>query len=167
MEHQMSDVWIQTKRMCSVWSIWPREVKHVNMKWHLPLATGNASHTRVNAEVENGIFFLVQVKVEHYLTFTEARTNAEISRPAATGKTYAAKVKVYTTNIAIQTDLTRTNGKKKYTKIADIEKTMKQIAKVASKQSLKSSQGSLNSRNPPSGLSSGEQDPSKPTTRKD
>ena len=76
-------------------------VKHVNMKWHLPLATGNASRTRVSAE---------------------ARTSAEISRPAATGKAYAATVKVYTTNIAIQTDLTRTNGKKKYTKIADIEK---------------------------------------------
>ena len=50
----------------------------------------------------------------------------------------------------------------KYKIIADIKKTNKQIAKAASKQTSKASQVSLDSRNPPKGLS-GEPGPSKPT----
>ena len=107
-----------------------------------------------------------QVKVERNLSFTEARKIVETSRPAATGKTYAAMVKVSTTSVAIQTDLTWSNGEEKYKKIADIKKTNKQIAKAASKQTSKASQVSLDSRNPPKGLS-GEPGPSKPTTGKD
>ena len=50
--------------------------------------------------------------------------------------------------------------------MADIKTTNKQIAKAASKQVSKASQVSLDSRNPPKGLS-GETSPSKPTTGKD
>ena len=55
-----------------------------------------------------------QVKVEKNLSFTEARKSVEASRPAETGNTYAAVVKVSTTSVAIQTDLTWTNGEDKY-----------------------------------------------------
>ena len=47
-----------------------------------------------------------QVKVEKNLSFTETIKNVDASRPAATGNTYAAMVKVFTTSVAIQTDLT-------------------------------------------------------------
>ena len=107
-----------------------------------------------------------QVKVERYHSLTEARTFVDTSLPAATGKTYAAMVKVSTTSVAIQTDLTWSNGEEKYKNIADIKKTNKQIAKADSKQISKASQVSLDSRNPPKGLS-GEPGPSKPTTGKD
>ena len=50
--------------------------------------------------------------------------------------------------------------------MSDIKKTNKQIAKAASKRVSKASQVSLDSRNPPKGLS-GEPGPSKPTTGKD
>ena len=107
-----------------------------------------------------------QVKVERNLSFTGARNIVETSRPAATGKTYAAMVKVSTTSVAIQTDLTWSNGEENYKIIADIKKTNKQIAKAANKQTSKASQVSLDSRNPPKGLS-GEPGPSKPMTDKD
>ena len=51
-------------------------------------------------------------------------------------------------------------------KLQTLKKTNKQIAKAASKQASKASQVSLDSRNPPKGLS-GEPGPSKPTTGKD
>ena len=72
-------------------------------------------------------------------------------------------VKVSTTSVAIQTDLTWSNGEENYIKKLQ---TNKQIAKDASKQASKASQVSLDSRNPPKGLS-GEPGPSKPTTGKD
>ena len=50
------------------------------------------------------------------LSFTEARKLVEASRPAATGKPYAAMVKVSTTSVAIQTDLTWPNGVDTYKK---------------------------------------------------
>ena len=70
-----------------------------------------------------------QVKVERNLSFTEARKVVESSSPAVKDKSYAAAVKVSTSNIAIQTDLTWSSGEDKYKKISDIEKTKKQIAK--------------------------------------
>ena len=73
-------------------------------------------------------------------------------------------VMVSTTSVAIQTELLWINGEEKYKKIADIEKTKKQIAKAANKQNSEASQ-SLDSRNPPKRLS-GEPGPSKPTTGK-
>ena len=54
-----------------------------------------------------------QVKVENSMSFTEARKIVEVLRPAATGKTYGAMVKVSTTSVAIQTDLTWSNGEEK------------------------------------------------------
>ena len=75
-------------------------------------------------------------------------------------------VKVSTTSVATQTDLTWSNGEEKYKQMEDIKKTNKQIAKAASKQVSKASQVSLDSRNPPKGLSV-EPGPSKPTTGKD
>ena len=68
---------------------------------------------------------------------------------------FAAVVKVYATSVVVQTVLTRTNSKDKYKKIANIEKTTKQIAKTASKPYSKSSRVSLDSRKAPKGLSSG------------
>ena len=64
-----------------------------------------------------------QVKVERNLSFTEARKVVESSSPAVNDKSYAAAVKMSTSNIAIQTDLTWSNGEDKYKKISDIEKT--------------------------------------------
>ena len=66
-----------------------------------------------------------QVKVERNLSFTDARKIVETSRPAATGNTYAAIIEASTTSVAIQTDLTWTNGEEKYKKIADIEANSK------------------------------------------
>ena len=63
-----------------------------------------------------------QVKVERNLSFTEARKVVESSSPAVKDKSYAAAVKVSTSNIATQTDLTWSNGEDKYKKISDIEK---------------------------------------------
>ena len=57
-----------------------------------------------------------QVKVEKNLSFTQARKIEETSWPAATGEIYAAIVKVCTTSVAIQTDLTWANGEDKYIK---------------------------------------------------
>ena len=56
-------------------------------------------------------------------------------------------VKVSTTSVAIQTDLTWFNGEDNNKKRADIKKTNKQIAKAASKQNSKASKVSLDSRN--------------------
>ena len=75
-------------------------------------------------------------------------------------------VKVSTTSVAIQTDLTWTNSKEKYKKTADIEKAKKQIAKVTSKHCSKAAQVFLDSRNPRKGLS-GWPGPSKPMIGKD
>ena len=63
-----------------------------------------------------------QVKVERNVSFTEARKVVESFPPAVKDKSYAAAVKVSTSNIAIQTDLTWSNGEDKYKKISDIEK---------------------------------------------
>ena len=62
-----------------------------------------------------------QVQVEIYLSFTEARKVVESSSPAVKDKYYAA-VKVSTSNIAIQTDLTWSIGDDKYKKVSDIKK---------------------------------------------
>ena len=107
-----------------------------------------------------------QVKVERNLSFTEARKVVESSSPAVKDKSYAPAVKVFTSNIAIQTDLTWSNGEDKYKKISDIEKTKKQIAK-AQKQNTKSAQVSLDGKNPPKGLSIGEPGPSRHMSGKD
>ena len=92
-----------------------------------------------------------QVKVERNLSFTEARKVVESSSPAVKDKSYAAAVKVSTSNIATQTDLTWSNGEDKYKNISDIKKTKKQIAK-AHKQNTKSAQVSLDVKTPPKGL---------------
>ncbi|XP_041357653.1 uncharacterized protein LOC121374613 [Gigantopelta aegis] len=107
------------------------------------------------------------VKVEKHLSFTEARKVVEASTPPAAGKSYAAAVKVSTTSVAVQTDLTWPNGEDKFKKISVIEKVTKQNTKAAIKQVSTSSQVSLDSRNPPRGSSSGEPGPSKPPSRKD
>ena len=101
-----------------------------------------------------------QVKVERNLSFTEARKVVESSSPAVKDKSYAAAVKVSTSNIATQTDLTWSNGEDKYKKISDIEKTKKKIAK-AHKQNTKSAQVSLDVKPPPKGLPIGEPGPSR------
>ena len=55
-----------------------------------------------------------QVKVERKLSFTEARQLVESSSPTVKYKVYDASVKVCTSNIAIPTDLTWSNGEEKY-----------------------------------------------------
>ena len=92
--------------------------KHVKTKLHGPVVMGNTLRTRESAQGGKWKKRVQQVKVENYLCLTEARTNVEASRPAATGKTYAAMVKFSTTRVAIQTDLTRYNSEEK--KKADI-----------------------------------------------
>ena len=108
-----------------------------------------------------------QVKVERNLSFTESRKVVESSSPAVKDKSYAAAVKVSTSNIATQTDLTWYNGEDKYKKISDIEKKKKKQIAKAQKQSTKSAQVSLDGKNPPKGLSIGEPGPSRHMSGKD
>ena len=58
-----------------------------------------------------------QVKVEKHLSFYEARKLVETSTPVAASKSYAAAVKVSTTSIATQTDLTWPNAEDTFKKI--------------------------------------------------
>ncbi|XP_041376818.1 uncharacterized protein LOC121389287 [Gigantopelta aegis] len=62
------------------------------------------------------------VKVEKHISFIEARKVVEASISPAAGKSYAAAVKVSTTSIAIQTDLTWPSGEDKFKNISDLEK---------------------------------------------
>ena len=99
--------------------------KHVKTKLHVPIVTGNTLRTRESAQggQRNMEKKRVQkVKVEKNLCFTEARKIVEASQPAATGKTYVAMVKVSTTSVSIQTDLTWSNGEEKYKQMTDIKK---------------------------------------------
>ena len=91
-------------------------VKHVKTKSHVPIVTGNTLRTRESAQGGKWKKTVQQVKVEKNLYFTKARTIVEASRPAATGKLYTAMVKVYTTSVAIQTDLTWSSSEAKYKK---------------------------------------------------
>ncbi|XP_041355359.1 uncharacterized protein LOC121372987 [Gigantopelta aegis] len=63
-----------------------------------------------------------QVKVEKHLSFTDARIFVDASTHEASGKSYATAVKVSTTSVAIQTDLTWPNSEDKFKKISDLEK---------------------------------------------
>ena len=63
-----------------------------------------------------------KVKVERNLSLTEARKIVEASRTAETGKTYVAMIKVSTTSVSIQIDLTWYNGEEKYKHMTDIKK---------------------------------------------
>ena len=121
-------------------------VKDVKTKSHVSIVTGDFAYSREYSKwkMEKTV---QQVKVENSMSFTEARKIVEVLRPAATGKTYGAMVKVSTTSVAIQTDLTWSNGEEK-------------------KKWLTLKKKPLDSRNPPKGLS-GEPGPSKPTTGKD
>ena len=75
-----------------------------------------------------------QVKVEKHLSFYEARKLVETSIPVAASKSYAAAVKVSTTSIATQTELTWPNAEDKFKKISDLEKAKKKAAKAAKNQ---------------------------------
>ena len=107
-----------------------------------------------------------QVNVEKHLSFYEARELVETSTPVAASKSYAAAVKVSTTSIATQTDLTWPNAEDKFKKIFDLKKAIKKAAKAAKNQNTKSTQVSLDSRNPSNDLT-GEPGPSKSKTGKD
>ena len=107
-----------------------------------------------------------QVKVEKHLSFYEARKLVETSTPIAASKSYAAADKVSTTSIATQTDLAWPNVEDKFKKISDLEKAKKKAAKAAKHQHTKSTQVSLDSRNPSNNLT-GEPGPSKSKTGKD
>ena len=91
------------------------------MIWHVHIVEGNTAYSR-ECQKWNLKKWL---KVERNLSFTKARKVVESSSPAIKYKYYAAAVKVSTSNIAIQTDLTWSNGEDKYKKISDIEKTKK------------------------------------------
>ena len=107
-----------------------------------------------------------QVKVEKHLSFYEARKLVETSTPVAASKSYAAAVKVSTTSIATQTDLTWPNAEDTFKKISDLEKAKKKAAKAVKIQEVKSTQVSLDSRNPSNDLI-GEPGPSTSKTGKD
>ena len=96
----------------------------------------------------------------------EARKLVETSTPVAASKSYAAAVKVSTTSIATQTDLTWPNAEDKFKKISDVEKAKKKAAKAANNQDAKLTQVSWDSRNPSNDLT-GEPGPSKSKTGKD
>ena len=117
-------------------------VKDVKTKSHVSIVTGDFAYSREYSKwkMEKTV---QQVKVENSMSFTEARKIVEVLRPAASGKTYGAMVKVSTTSGAIQTDLTWSNGEDKK-KWLTLKKTP------------------LDSKNPPKGLS-GEPGPCKPT----
>ena len=70
-----------------------------------------------------------QVKVEKHLSFYEARKLVETSTPVAASKSYAAAVKVSTTSIATQTDLTWPIAEDKFKKISDLEKAKRRLQK--------------------------------------
>ena len=80
--------------------------RHVKMIWHVPIVEGNTLHTRLSVQSGNWKKMVQQVKVERKLSFTEAGKVVESSSLAIKDKSYAAVVKVSTSNIAIQTDLT-------------------------------------------------------------
>ena len=106
-------------------------------------------------------------KSRKHLSFYEARELVETSTPVAASKSYAAAVKVSTTSIATQTDLTWPNAEDKFKKIFDLENAKKKkAAKAAKNQDTKSTQVSLDSRNPSNDLT-GEPCPSKSKTGKD
>ena len=58
----------------------------------------------------------------------------------AASKSYAAAVKVSTTSIATQTDLTWPTAEDTFKKISDLEKAKKKAAKAAKNQDTKSTQ---------------------------
>ncbi|XP_041369896.1 uncharacterized protein LOC121383865 [Gigantopelta aegis] len=105
-----------------------------------------------------------QVKVEKRLTFIDARKLVESSTNVVLGKSYATAVKVSTTSIATQTDLTWPNSEDTFKKISHPKDVKKQ---TVHKQVSTSTQVSLDSRNPSRGSSLGEPGPSKPPSRKD
>ena len=76
-------------------------------------------------------------------------------------------MKVSTSNIAIQTDLTWSNGEDKYKTILDIEKTKINSDCKGNKQNSKAAQVSLVGKNHPKGLPIGEPGPSKPMSGKE
>ena len=84
----------------------------------------------------------------------------------AVSKSYAAAVKVSTTSIATQRDLTWPNAEDKFKKISYLEKAKKKAAEAVKNQEVKSTQVSLDSRNPSNDLI-GEPGPSKSKTGKD
>ena len=131
----------------------------VNCKGHQFAYSRECPRWKVEKQVQ-------QVKVEKHLSFYEARTLVETSTPVAASKLYAAAVKVFTTSIATQTDLTWPNAEDKFKKISDMEKAVKKAAKAAKNQEAKSTQVSLDSRNPWNDLT-GKPGPSKSKTGKD
>ena len=130
--------------------------RHVKMIWHVLIAKATIlpSHECPRWKVEK------QVKVEKHLSFYEAR------KLVAASKSYAAAVKVSTTSIATKTDLTWPNAEDTFKKISDFEKAKKEVAKAVKNQEIKSTQVSLDSRNPSNDLT-GEPGPSKSKTGKD
>ncbi|XP_041349432.1 uncharacterized protein LOC121368750 [Gigantopelta aegis] len=80
------------------------------------------------------------------------------------GKSYATALKVSTTSIATQTDLTWPNSEDTFKKISHPKDVKKQ---TVHKQVSTSTQVCLDSRNPSRGSSPGEPGPSKPPSRKD
>ena len=131
----------------------------VNCKGHHFAFSRECPRWKVEKQVQ-------QVKVEKHLSFYEARKLVETSTPVAASKSYAAAVKVSTTSIATQTDLTWPNAEDKFKKISDLEKAKKKATKAAKNQDTKSTQVSLDSRNPSNDLT-GEPGPSKSKTGKD
>ena len=100
-----------------------------------------------------------------HLSFYEARKLVETSTPVAASKSYAAAVKVSTTSIAAQRDLTWPNADT-FKKISHLEKAKKKAAKATKNQETKLIQVSLDSRNPSNDLT-GYQGSSKSKTGKD
>ena len=110
--------------------------RHVKMIWHVLIAKATIlpSHECPRWKVKKQV---QQVKVEKHLSFYEARKLVETSTPVAASKSYAAVVKVSTTSIATQTDLTWPYAEDTFKKISDLEKAKKEGCKSSKKSRYK------------------------------
>ena len=98
-----------------------------------------------------------QVRVEKQVSFPETKRLVETRSGAVAGKSYATAVKVSTTNVSVQTDLTWPNGADRFIKISDIQKARKQATNAAQKQQTSvASQVSLDYLNPQEACISGQ-----------
>ena len=104
--------------------------RNVKMIWHVLIAKATIlpSHECPRWKVEKQV---QQVKVEKHLSFYKARKLVETSTSVAASKSYAAAVKVSTTNIATQTDLIEPNAEDKL-KNSGLEKVKKKAVKSTS-----------------------------------
>ena len=83
------------------------------MIWYVSTVKGNTLHTRVKCSKRKLEKLVQQIKVERNVSLTKARNVVESSSPTVKDKSYTAAVKVSTSNITFQIDLTWSNSEDK------------------------------------------------------